>query len=631
MRPQVGEVINGKYRLVRLIGEGGMGSVFEARHEYLGSAVALKFLDPLLAQRPGLVARFIQEARVSASIRSPHVVHVSDVDQTAKGLPYLVMELLEGESLQALLTRSPRLGLPTALDIAIQILNGLEAAHERSIVHRDLKPDNVVIVNTQQGALVKLLDFGIAKLRTSHELMQGLTHPGMMMGTPEYMAPEQAFAADSVDARADIYALGVIVFEMLSGRRPVAGDDPRIIAAAVMAGDLPVLNDVDPAIPIGLSNAVRRALAGRPADRFSSAQEMRSALLPFCTVTAQAAGAGAYPDVIPATPSPPKPGTAKLDMPLMAPAADKPAPTAPGSDPPAAAAASPAKNMPPSPLGMSVPLENSGAMAGAPANYSPTANEAFAPTSERGFSPGETADDFSPPVPPGGGVSPTLPPSEAEPTGVGRTGTVLGDEGGPDMADPATSDYASTAHMEPIALAPTSFAQRSPQEASLAMPPPARRAKGRSSLSIIGIFAAVVGALAALAVIGFIVVSSQSDDDDDDGPATINTIDTSGPVATVTPTTTGAMTETTPTFTTPPPTLPTVTTQPTRTGGGTGPIIRRDAGVAEGGTADGGKADSGGLWGIPTTLPSSVLPPPLPLPSGLPTLPPFPGWGPPPK
>ena len=129
MRPEVGQVISGKYRLTRLIGEGGMGSVFEATHEYLGSAVALKFLNSSLADRPGLVARFLQEARVSASIRSPHVVHVSDVDQTTNGLPYLVMELLEGESLQQALNRQGTLPMGTAMEYTVQILNGLEVAH----------------------------------------------------------------------------------------------------------------------------------------------------------------------------------------------------------------------------------------------------------------------------------------------------------------------------------------------------------------------------------------------------------------------------------------------------------------------------------------------------------------------
>ena len=331
MRPEVGQIINGKYRLTRLIGEGGMGSVFEATHEYLGSAVALKFLNPGLASRQGLVARFLQEARVSASIRSPHVVHVSDVDQSAEGLPYLVMELLEGESLQQAMNQNPRLPLGVALEYAAQILNGLEVAHARNIVHRDLKPDNVFIVPTPNGPLLKLLDFGIAKLRSIAEVQPGLTRPGALMGTPEYMAPEQAFSADTVDHRADLYAAGVILFEMIAGRRPVEASEPQAMAALVMAGRVSRLIDLVPTVPQGLSDAVGRALCGRVEDRFSSAAEMRGAILPFFTASAQAAGVRNYPSVMAATPPvPPVHGTAVLSAPA---APQGPAPTQPGTDP----------------------------------------------------------------------------------------------------------------------------------------------------------------------------------------------------------------------------------------------------------------------------------------------------------
>lgn len=340
MRPEVGQVVGGKYRLTRLIGEGGMGSVFEATHEYLGSAVALKFLNPELAERPGLIARFLQEARVSASIRSAHVVQVSDVDQTVEGLPYLVMELLEGESLQQRLNREQKLPMGTALEYAAQILNGLEVAHARSIVHRDLKPDNVFVVPTAQGSLLKLLDFGIAKLRTIAELQRGLTRPGALMGTPEYMAPEQAISADAVDHRADLYAVGVILFEMIAGCRPVEVDEPHAMAAMVLAGRVRRLVDVVPGVPNTLSNAVGRALAGRAEDRFGSAAEMRGALLPFFTASAQAVGMVNYPSMVAATP--PMPPVRRGTAVLSAPGQDnRPAPTQPGTDPDAGIGVSP--------------------------------------------------------------------------------------------------------------------------------------------------------------------------------------------------------------------------------------------------------------------------------------------------
>ena len=278
MRPQPGDLINGKYRLIRLIGDGGMGSVFEARHEYLGTVVALKFLHMELASRPGLVARFLREARLSASIKSDHIARVTDVDQGSDGAAYLVMELLEGESLRTLLDREGRLSPKVALDYTLQMLDGLEAAHAIGVVHRDLKPENVFIVTTAKGPLVKLLDFGIAKLRSSKELQGGLTRPGVMMGTPEYMAPEQAYAADSVDVRADVFSVGAILYEMLSGKRPAEGDDPLEIAAFIMAQKVPRLSQVEQTIPDPLADVVHRAMAPMPADRFTTVGELRSAL-----------------------------------------------------------------------------------------------------------------------------------------------------------------------------------------------------------------------------------------------------------------------------------------------------------------------------------------------------------------
>ncbi|MET0592471.1 MAG: protein kinase [Polyangiaceae bacterium] len=281
MRPQPGDLINGKYRLIRLIGDGGMGSVFEARHEYLGTVVALKFLHSELASRSGLVARFLREARLSASIQSDHIARVTDVDQASDGAAYLVMELLQGESLRTLIEREGRISPQVALDYTMQILDGLEAAHAIGVVHRDLKPDNVFVVTTKKGPLIKLLDFGIAKLRSSKEFQGALTRPGVMMGTPEYMAPEQAYAADSVDVRADVYSVGAMLYEMLAGQRPAQGDDPLEIAAFIMAQKVPRLSQVDRTIPERLSEVVHRAMAPMPADRFTTAGELRNALTPL--------------------------------------------------------------------------------------------------------------------------------------------------------------------------------------------------------------------------------------------------------------------------------------------------------------------------------------------------------------
>jgi serine/threonine-protein kinase len=282
MLPRAGDLIGGKYRIVRLIGDGGMGSVYEARHEGLGMAVALKFLHEDLAERPGLTDRFLREARVAATIQSPHVAHVTDVDVGAGGLPYLVMELLSGESLQHVLDRERKLRPEVAIDFALQIAAGLEAAHAVGVVHRDLKPDNVFVTPGTGGALLKLLDFGIAKLLANQD-QRGLTRAGIVMGTAEYMPPEQLYAAHEVDGRADVYALGVMLFEMLSGRRPADGDDAQVIVTKVLAGDVLSLAALEPNLPPGLIELVQRATAPERDARIGSAHELRTALARFAT------------------------------------------------------------------------------------------------------------------------------------------------------------------------------------------------------------------------------------------------------------------------------------------------------------------------------------------------------------
>ncbi len=295
IRPATGELIGERYRIVRLIGDGGMGSVYEARHEMLDVPVALKFLHPELARRTGLVERFLREARVSASIRSPHVTIVNDVARTPDGGAFLVMELLEGESLQQIMARVRPLHQDQAVDFALQMLLGLEAAHSLGVVHRDLKPDNVFVTPGVGGPIVKLLDFGIAKLKQCPEAQQGLTRPGAMLGTPEYMAPEQALSADTVDARADIYSLGAIVYEMLSGRRPAEGDDLGVILTQVRGGLVPRLEQLSSRIPVPLAQVIHQALHPDPTQRFDSARAMRTALARYAGALSQAGRVAATP------------------------------------------------------------------------------------------------------------------------------------------------------------------------------------------------------------------------------------------------------------------------------------------------------------------------------------------------
>jgi len=276
---EVGQVISSKYKLLRLLGDGGMGSVYEAEHIRLGTHVALKVLHADLSRRAGLIDRFLQEARVSAQLRSPHVVHVTDVESTPDGVAYLVMELLQGEPLSSVVKRERTLSVGTACEYASQILQALEAAHSLGVIHRDLKPDNVFVTFEGGKPVLKLIDFGIAKLKQgSPGAVKNLTVAGMLMGTPEYMAPEQAYSAADVDLRADIYAVGVMLYEMLSGQPPVAGGDPRVVVLKVERGEVTPLVHVAPSVPPEVAGLVHRAMAPRPEMRFASATEMRLAI-----------------------------------------------------------------------------------------------------------------------------------------------------------------------------------------------------------------------------------------------------------------------------------------------------------------------------------------------------------------
>ncbi len=274
----IGSVVNGKYRLTRLLGDGGMGSVYEAQHAVLGTRVAIKVLHPELAKRTGLVERFLREAQVAAQIRSAHVVQVTDVDRTADGQAYIVMELLEGEPLSSVLDRQRKLPVTTACEYTLQILQALEAAHALGVIHRDLKPENVFVTFAGGKPVLKLIDFGIAKARRTDPQQKALTVAGVLMGTAEYMAPEQARSADKVDARADIYAVGVMLYEMIAGSRPVAGDDARVIALKVERGEIIPLVQVAPDVPREIAGLAHRAMAARPELRFTTATEMRLAL-----------------------------------------------------------------------------------------------------------------------------------------------------------------------------------------------------------------------------------------------------------------------------------------------------------------------------------------------------------------
>jgi len=282
----LGSVVGGRYLLRRLHGEGGMGRVYEAEHIDIGKRVALKILHPAYSQTPDLVERLRREARAASKISHPNVVDVTDSGTTADGAFFFAMEYIEGIELGELIFRETRLEVPRALVITAQVCRGLQAAHEVNVIHRDLKPENVLILARDgQKDFVKVLDFGIAK---SAELdddksspghpSRRLTSPGMAMGTPEYMAPEQA-AGRPADPRSDIYAVGGILYEMLSGHPPYEGANFMEILHK-KANQLPKpLSDIRHDVPAELEALIMRTMAKDPAARPQSMEELEREIL----------------------------------------------------------------------------------------------------------------------------------------------------------------------------------------------------------------------------------------------------------------------------------------------------------------------------------------------------------------
>ncbi len=274
--PLIGRVLDGRYRVERFLGGGGMGRVYDAVQVELGRRVALKVLIPELAKVPAILERFRREALAAAVLGHPHIVDVTDFVIPSDGPPFLVMEHLVGEALVDVLTRDGMLTVPRALKITVQLLDALQAAHDAGIVHRDLKPANVFLVSLAGGEeMVKLLDFGVAKLRENPGNKK-LTAVGEMVGTPRFAAPEQ-LKGGPVDPRTDIYGAGVLLYGMLTGKPPFAGPDMDIIRAVLedAPADPRVVNpSVDPA----LAAIVAKAMAKRPEDRFPSARAMMDAL-----------------------------------------------------------------------------------------------------------------------------------------------------------------------------------------------------------------------------------------------------------------------------------------------------------------------------------------------------------------
>ncbi len=277
----IGAVI-GSYRIIRELGVGGMGVVYLAQHTVIGRLAAIKLLLPEYSVSAEMIGRIFNEARMTALIKHPGLVDVYDFGRLPDGRAYLVMEYLEGETLASMIARVRRLPAELAVGIARQIAAAVGAAHGKGIVHRDLKPDNVFIVADEEAALgarARILDFGIAKLAPELTGGGGLhTRTGSILGTPAYMAPEQCRGTGRIDARADVYALGCILFEMLTGRRLFDFEGMGEIIAAHLhtAPDPP--SRVEPSVPAWVDAVVLRALAKSPDERIGSMEQLVAAL-----------------------------------------------------------------------------------------------------------------------------------------------------------------------------------------------------------------------------------------------------------------------------------------------------------------------------------------------------------------
>lgn len=287
----IGQTIGGKYHVRSVLGEGGMGTVFEAEHLSLGLSVAVKILHATHATKKDAIKRFQQEARAAAAIGHPNICGVIDLGSLDDGSPYIVMERLVGETLADRIASEGGLPFEDVIDILVQVLSGLVAAHEQRIVHRDIKPENVFLT-TRVGCppLVKLLDFGVSKMtRPLVESSLGgvsippsppsgdlnLTRTGMVMGTPYYMAPEQARGERDLDARVDLYACGVILYEALTGKRPFTALNYNALLVQVLSSTPRPASELRPALPPAFGVVIEKAMARRREDRYAAAAEFQ--------------------------------------------------------------------------------------------------------------------------------------------------------------------------------------------------------------------------------------------------------------------------------------------------------------------------------------------------------------------
>jgi eukaryotic-like serine/threonine-protein kinase len=290
-----GAQVTPSVRLLRPLGEGGMGSVWVAEHLTLRTEVVVKFMSSDLARDPSNIGRFSREAAAAAAVKTPHVVQMLDHGTTEDGTPFIMMELLAGEDLRHHLRRR-RVVAPRELALVVaQVCKALSGAHAAGVVHRDIKPDNIFLCQgSDDEVFVKLLDFGVAKTSGAGGLDNG-TKTGSVVGTPYYMSPEQLLAERTIDFRTDLWSLGIVVFEALTGSLPFDAPTIGALAIAVTHGELPIPTQKNPSLPAGLDGWFRRACARKREDRFASAKEMSDSFQLAAGITPAASPADVSP------------------------------------------------------------------------------------------------------------------------------------------------------------------------------------------------------------------------------------------------------------------------------------------------------------------------------------------------
>jgi serine/threonine-protein kinase len=304
MKPTIGTILDDKYRIVRELGTGGMGAVYEGENLRIRRRVAIKLLHASVSSQAEAVRRFEREAEAAARIGSDHICDVIDMGLLPDGTRYMVMEYLDGETLGARIKRSGRMGPLMSIPIMIQVLDALGAAHAAGIIHRDLKPDNIFVLPHKNGIsdFVKILDFGVSKFTQNSEEMN-MTRAGAVVGTPYYMSPEQARGTSAVDARSDVYALGVLLYQASTGQVPFQAQTFNELLFKIVLEPAPPPQQYAPDLDPEFASIIQKAMAREPAQRYQSCAEFREALVTWMSTrvgyVAMPSANGARPVTVP--------------------------------------------------------------------------------------------------------------------------------------------------------------------------------------------------------------------------------------------------------------------------------------------------------------------------------------------